>query len=211
MTNTRSICISRLALAGLLRLLEHLLDDLLLLDQESTDDTVLDATGAARTTVGTADVLLGARDLGVFTGAESGNLKSDDVHRQHSVFPTGHIFQDMWWLQSFLSTRFPSRTFRFFHLSTFARTPTHPHRYTCNTNLGKISLGSTHTRELDATVTTLGSGSLLLDVEVPELAAGGLDDTDLVGPRVVPIVKEFPSITVYLEQQSQLFLRMISN
>lgn len=96
MTNTRSICISRLALSGLLRLLEHLLDDLLLLDQESTDDTVLDATGAARTTVGTADVLLGARDLGVFTGAESGDLKSKDIHHQHSVLPTGHIFQGMW-------------------------------------------------------------------------------------------------------------------
>jgi hypothetical protein len=66
----------RLALASglLLRLLEDLLDDLLLLDQESTDDTVLDATGAAGTTIGTADGLLGAGDLGVFTGAEGGNL-----------------------------------------------------------------------------------------------------------------------------------------
>lgn len=54
----------------------------------------------------------------------------------------------------------------------------------------KNSLGNTHTRELDATVTTLGSGSLLLDVEVTELAAGGLDDADFVGPRVVPIVKK---------------------
>lgn len=188
MTNTRSICISRLALAGLLRLLEHLLDDLLLLDQESTDDTVLDATGAARTTVGTADVLLGARDLGVFTGAESGDLESDDIHHQHSVFPTGHIFQ-MWWLQSFSSTRFPFRTVRF---STPRHSPAHTHTSHTDTDTQhasrRKSLGSTHTRELDATVTTLGSGSLLLDVEVPELAAGGLDDTDLVGPRVVPIV-----------------------
>lgn len=31
----------------LLRLLEHLLDDLLLLDQESADDAVLDAVGAS--------------------------------------------------------------------------------------------------------------------------------------------------------------------
>ena len=57
------------------------------------------------------------------------------------------------------------------------------------------SLGNTHTRELDATVTALGGGSLLLDMEVPELTAGGLDDADLVGPRVVPVV-EIPSISI---------------
>lgn len=55
-------------------------------------------------------------------------------------------------------------------------------------------IGSTHTGELDATVTALGSSALLLDVEVPELTAGGLDDADLVGPRVVPI-DEIPSIS----------------
>lgn len=65
-----------LALGGLLlRLLEDLLDDLLLLDQEGTDDAVLDATGAAGTTVGTADVLLGLGDLRVLAGAERGDLK----------------------------------------------------------------------------------------------------------------------------------------
>lgn len=57
------------------------------------------------------------------------------------------------------------------------------------------STGSTHTGELDAAVTTLGSSALLLDVEVPELAARGLDDANLVGPRVVPVdAKEVPSI-----------------
>ena len=141
MTNTRSICISRLALAGLLRLLEHLLDDLLLLDQESTDDTVLDATGAARTTVGTADVLLGARDLGVFTGAESGDLESDDIHHQHSVFPTGHIFQETWWLQSFSSTRFPFRTVRF---STPRHSPAHTHTPHRDTQDTQHALGENH-------------------------------------------------------------------
>ena len=55
-------------------LLQHLLDDLLLLNQESTDDTVLDATGAAGATVGTADVLLGAGDLSILAGAEGGDL-----------------------------------------------------------------------------------------------------------------------------------------
>lgn len=65
-----------LALSRLLRLLQHLLDNLLLLDQERTNDTVLDASGAAGATVGTADVLLGTGDLGVFTGTEGGNLKA---------------------------------------------------------------------------------------------------------------------------------------
>ena len=58
-------------------LLEDLLDDLLLLDQESADDAVLDAVGAAGTTVGTLDGLLGARDGSVLAGTESGNLKRD--------------------------------------------------------------------------------------------------------------------------------------
>jgi hypothetical protein len=57
----------------LLGLLKHLLDDLLLLDQESTDDAVLDAVGASRSTVGALDGLLGARNLGVLAGAEGGN------------------------------------------------------------------------------------------------------------------------------------------
>lgn len=57
----------------LLRLLEDLLDDLLLLNKESTDNAVLDAVGASRTTVGALDGLLGAGDGGVFAGAESGD------------------------------------------------------------------------------------------------------------------------------------------
>lgn len=51
----------------------------------------------------------------------------------------------------------------------------------------KFDSGVTHTGELDATVTALGSSTLLLEVKVPELATGGLDDAHLVGPRVVPI------------------------
>ena len=53
----------------------------------------------------------------------------------------------------------------------------------------KKSRRSTHTRELDATVTALGSGTLLLQVKVTELTTRGLDDANLVGPRVVPIQK----------------------
>jgi len=54
----------------LLGLLEDLLDNLLLLDQESADDTVLDAVGASRSTVRTLDSLLGAGDGGIFAGSE---------------------------------------------------------------------------------------------------------------------------------------------
>ena len=60
--------------AGLV-LLEDLLDDLLLLDQESADNAVLDAVGAAGATVGALDGLLGARDGGVLAGTESRDLK----------------------------------------------------------------------------------------------------------------------------------------
>lgn len=45
----------------------------------------------------------------------------------------------------------------------------------------------THTRELDTAVTALGSGTLLLDVQVSKVATRGLDNADTVGPRVVPI------------------------
>lgn len=54
----------------LLGLLEDLLDDLLLLNEESADNAVLDAVGASRTTVGALDGLLGAGDGGVFAGTE---------------------------------------------------------------------------------------------------------------------------------------------
>jgi hypothetical protein len=58
----------------LLRFFEHLLHDLLLLDQERTNDAVLDAVGASGATIGTLYGLLRAGDLCVFTGSESGNL-----------------------------------------------------------------------------------------------------------------------------------------
>lgn len=45
----------------------------------------------------------------------------------------------------------------------------------------------TYTRELDLAVTALGSRASLLDVQVSGVAAGGLDDADLVGLGVVPV------------------------
>lgn len=69
---------------------------------------------------------------------------------------------------------------------------TTPHKTTHTTI--KIRSGSTHTGELDAAVTALGSGTLLLQVKVPEHTTRGLDDANLVGPRVVPVKRENSSI-----------------
>jgi len=71
-------------LFGLLRA-ENLFHNLLLLNQEGADDAVLDAAGAAGTTVGTADVLLGAGDLSILAGAESGDLEAKMVNSYGSV------------------------------------------------------------------------------------------------------------------------------
>jgi hypothetical protein len=57
----------------LLGLLEHLLDDLLLLDQEGADNAVLNAAGAPRSAVRTLDGLLGAGDLGVLARTKGRN------------------------------------------------------------------------------------------------------------------------------------------
>lgn len=71
----KRICLF-LLLASLL-LLHDLLDDLLLLDQESADDSVADTVTASGTAVGSLDGLLGLGDLGVLAGAESGDLYGD--------------------------------------------------------------------------------------------------------------------------------------
>lgn len=73
----------------LLSLLHDLLDNLLLLDQESAGDAVLDAVGAARATVCALDGLLWVRDLGVFAWAEGWDLLFTSVSPL-SYFP--HVF-----------------------------------------------------------------------------------------------------------------------
>lgn len=65
-------CTSLFLLLGLL--LQHLLDDLLLLDKEGTDNAVLDAVGAPRAAIGPVDGLLGLRDLRVLAGSEGRDL-----------------------------------------------------------------------------------------------------------------------------------------
>lgn len=64
-------------LATLALLLEHLLDDLLLLDQEGADNAVTHAVAASRATVGALDGLLGVADLGVLAGAQGGDLEGN--------------------------------------------------------------------------------------------------------------------------------------
>lgn len=75
-----------LGLLGLALLLEDLLDDLLLLNEESTNDTVADAVAAAGTTVGTLDSLLGLGELSVLAGAEGRDLCDSKV-------PSAYVFR----------------------------------------------------------------------------------------------------------------------
>lgn len=80
-------------------------------------------------------------------------------------------------------------------LSTLFPPPAREANIPANENSGD---SGTHTGELDATVTALRSGTLLLDVLVSQLAAGGLDDANAVGPCVVPVC-ENPSISCSCE------------
>lgn len=95
-------------------LLENLLDNLLLLNKESTDNLLLDAVGAERATVGTVDSLLGVGDSRVLLGSQGSK-----------------------------------------------------------------------TGESNSTFAALGSGGVLLDVKVSEVATGGLNNLDLVRSSVV--------------------------
>lgn len=58
----------------LLTLLEHLLHNLLLLDQKRPDHPILDAIRTSRSSVRALDGFLGLGDVGVFAGPEGGDL-----------------------------------------------------------------------------------------------------------------------------------------
>jgi hypothetical protein len=58
----------------LLTLLEHLLHNLLLLDQKRPHNSILDAIRTSRSSVRALDGFLGLGDVGVFAGAEGGDL-----------------------------------------------------------------------------------------------------------------------------------------
>jgi hypothetical protein len=65
----------------LLSLLHNLLHNLLLLNQERTHNTVLDAVGAAGTSIRALDGLLWAGDGAVFAGTKGGDLHRPSVGR----------------------------------------------------------------------------------------------------------------------------------
>lgn len=103
---SRSTTSSHSFLSGLLllRLLEHLLHDLLLLDQERAHDAVPHAVAASRSAIGTLDGLLGFGGRGVFSGSEGWDLFSSkakllDSLRSHFGFLAnvlslrGHFFR----------------------------------------------------------------------------------------------------------------------
>jgi hypothetical protein len=58
----------------LLVVLEHLLDNLLLLDEECADDAVLDTSGTSRSSVCALNGLLWLGEVGVLSGTECGNF-----------------------------------------------------------------------------------------------------------------------------------------
>lgn len=57
----------------LLLLLQHSLDNLLLLNQERSDNSLLDTVGASRATVSSLDGLAGLGDVGVLSWSQRGN------------------------------------------------------------------------------------------------------------------------------------------
>ena len=146
----------------LLRLLENLLDDLLLLNQESTDDAVLDAVGAAGATVGALDGLLWAGNGRVLAWAKGRDLERScqtkvqffrSVDQRNSSIPLPSLGTNL-------------------HPVPSSKTP-------------ESIVGCTYTGELETTVTTFWCSSLLLDVKVTEFTTWGLNDADLVGLGVV--------------------------
>jgi hypothetical protein len=72
--NRKSTSNNRSSLALLLSLLHDLLDNLLFLNQERANHTVLDAVGTPGTTVGALDSLLWSGDAGVFARTQSRDL-----------------------------------------------------------------------------------------------------------------------------------------
>ena len=191
-------------LATLALLLEHLLDDLLLLDQEGADDAVTHAVAASRATVGALDGLLGVADLSVLAGAQGGDLRGDNAldnwlvgipRRQAERRPP--TWRPTWSGTEEVGARreisrrarsplnhspkpgFPQSQSQ--HASVLesrllAHTPHH---------IRGSGPEATYTRELAAAVTALGGSATLADVQSSELAAGGADNTGLVGRRVV--------------------------
>lgn len=164
----------------LLRLLQHLFDNLLLLDQERAHDALLDAVGAARATVRARHCLLRPRDLRVFTRAQRRDLKQKQRHHHH------HHQVRVSHRETFPS--FIDRRCR--RLSPLKFSPLPPPTSNFLLFLGiKTKNQSTHALELQATITAFRRGSLLLGVQVSQVAAGRLDHPHAVRARVVSVVR----------------------
>lgn len=69
----------------LLAFLEHLLHNLLLLNEEGTRHAVLDAVGASRATVRTLDSLLRLGDGGILARAEGRNAAEGSISFVHNI------------------------------------------------------------------------------------------------------------------------------
>lgn len=138
-----SLFLSRLLL---LCLLQHLLDDLLLLDQEGAHDAVAHAVGAAAAAVGSRHGFLGLGGGGVLTGSKGWDLITQE--------------------NNYVSNRLACM-------------------------LGVCERGRrTYTREFHTTVTAFRCCASLLDVEISEFTAGGLDDSHFVRAGVVSIFSQ---------------------
>lgn len=74
----------------LLCLLEHLLDDLLLLNQEGSDDTISHAVAASRATVCALHGLLWSGGGGIFSGSESWDLLDGRITLLANLFLSFH-------------------------------------------------------------------------------------------------------------------------
>lgn len=66
----------------------------------------------------------------------------------------------------------------------------------------------TYTWELDAAVTALWCGTLLLEVKVTELATWSPDNADLVGGRVVPVIEVSANAHMLHSSRPSMWYRM---
>lgn len=90
-------------LGGLGLFLDNLLDDLLLLNQESSHDSLLDTVGATRATVDTGNGLAGLRQSGVSSWSHGSNTwKSDTavttLRSGHQLFDVLGVQHTAWGL-----------------------------------------------------------------------------------------------------------------
>jgi hypothetical protein len=176
----------------LLRLLENLLHNLLLLNQERSHNTIPNAVGTSRSTVGTLNGLLWSGDLGVLAGSESWDLQDeyvsicllnlDCIPQRASSAPVSHRTARVGFQSNLLTGTNGGITTRLLNLRMqvvgFPFQRLFPRYF--SELLQKIEIRTTYSWQLDSAVSTLGRSSSFLDVKVSEGSAWGLDNADLV-------------------------------